>query len=98
MLASPLADLSIRFFRSVYRALRRANVSRKEAHWSDDDYDVFDGHQDVGRIFRVCAITYSGRSRSRKLFSLTNMPPARLALIQAVAPACSWIASVKPPG
>ena len=36
---------------------------------------------------RLCAITYSGRSRSRKLFSLTIMPLARFALIQAVDPA-----------
>jgi hypothetical protein len=35
--------------------LRRANVSRKGGHWSDDDYDVFDGGRDVGLIFRVNA-------------------------------------------
>jgi hypothetical protein len=31
--------------------LRRAKVSRKGSHSSDDDYDVFDGERDVGRIF-----------------------------------------------
>jgi hypothetical protein len=35
--------------------LRRANVSRKGGHWNDDDFDVFDGDQDVGRIFRMNA-------------------------------------------
>jgi hypothetical protein len=28
--------------------LRRANVSRKRGHWSDDDYDVIDGGRDIG--------------------------------------------------
>jgi hypothetical protein len=32
--------------------LRRANVSRISGEWNDDDYDVFDGGRDVGRIFR----------------------------------------------
>jgi hypothetical protein len=32
--------------------LRRANVSRKGGQWQDDDYDVFDGKRDVGRIFQ----------------------------------------------
>jgi hypothetical protein len=31
--------------------LRRANVSRKSGEWKDEDYDVFDGDRDVGRIF-----------------------------------------------
>jgi hypothetical protein len=33
--------------------LRRANASRKGGHWSDDDYDVFDGDREVGRIYCV---------------------------------------------
>ena len=33
--------------------LRRANVSRKSGQWQDEDYDVFDGERDVGRIFLV---------------------------------------------
>jgi hypothetical protein len=33
--------------------LRRANVSRKGGDWNDDDFDVFDGDLDVGRIYRV---------------------------------------------
>jgi hypothetical protein len=35
--------------------LRRANVSRISGHWDDDDYDVFDCEQDVGRIYRANA-------------------------------------------
>jgi hypothetical protein len=30
---------------------RRANVSRISGHWSQTDYDDFDGKRDVGRIF-----------------------------------------------
>jgi len=33
--------------------LRHANVSRKGGHWNDDDFDVFAGDQDVGRIFKT---------------------------------------------
>ena len=33
--------------------LRRANVSRKGGSWQDDDYDVFDGDRDVGRIYLI---------------------------------------------
>jgi hypothetical protein len=32
--------------------LRPANVSREGGHWQDEDYDVFDGDRDVGRIFQ----------------------------------------------
>ena len=41
---------------------------------------------------------YSGRPRSRKLFSLTFSPRARFWLIQAVAPACSCLAGSNRPG
>jgi hypothetical protein len=37
--------------------LRRANVSRKSGDWNDDDFDVFDGDRDVGRIYRINAAT-----------------------------------------
>lgn len=32
--------------------LRRASVSRKSGSWDDNDFDVFDGDREVGRIFR----------------------------------------------
>jgi hypothetical protein len=45
-----------RYRSTMSLALRRANVSRKGGHWQDDDYDVFDGKDDlVGRIYRVNA-------------------------------------------
>jgi hypothetical protein len=30
--------------------LKRASKSRPDGTWSDDDYDVFDGEQHIGRI------------------------------------------------
>jgi hypothetical protein len=33
--------------------LRRANISRKGGPWQHEDYDVFDGERDVGRIYRL---------------------------------------------
>jgi hypothetical protein len=33
--------------------LCRANVSRISGQWQDEDYDVFDGERDVGRIYLV---------------------------------------------
>ena len=30
--------------------LKRANKSRGGSHWSDDDYDVYDGERVIGRI------------------------------------------------
>jgi hypothetical protein len=35
--------------------LRRAAESRPSGQWQNDDYDVFDGERDVGRIYRVNA-------------------------------------------
>jgi len=32
--------------------LRRANVSRISGQWQHEDFDVFDGERDVGRIFQ----------------------------------------------
>jgi hypothetical protein len=39
--------------------LRRASASRKGGHWQHEDYDVFDGDSDVGRIYLVDG--YGGR-------------------------------------
>jgi hypothetical protein len=39
--------------RSMQLTLRRASASRTSGHWDDDDFDVFDGEQDVGQIYRV---------------------------------------------
>jgi hypothetical protein len=33
--------------------LRRPNVSRQGGHWQHENYDVFDGDRDVGRIYLV---------------------------------------------
>jgi hypothetical protein len=33
--------------------LRRANVSRKGGPWQHEDYDVFDGDREIGRIYLV---------------------------------------------
>jgi hypothetical protein len=35
--------------------LRRASVSRRSGEWQHDDFAVFDGDRDVGRIYRVDA-------------------------------------------
>jgi hypothetical protein len=32
--------------------LRRATLSRTSGRWKDEDFDVFDGERDVGRIFQ----------------------------------------------
>jgi hypothetical protein len=39
----------------VTLVLRRASVSRQGGEWNDDDFDVFDGEREVGRIYRVNA-------------------------------------------
>ena len=33
--------------------LRRANVSRQDGSWQREDYDVFDGDREIGRIYLV---------------------------------------------
>ena len=33
--------------------LRRANVSRKGGPWPHDDFDVFDGERQIGRVYLV---------------------------------------------
>jgi hypothetical protein len=43
--------------------LRRANVSRKSGEWQHEDYDVFDGDRDIGRIYLVDG-TAAGRTGS----------------------------------
>src|SRR5665213_1369782 len=40
--------------------LKRASKSRPDGQWSDDDYDVFDGDQHIGRIMW----THAARGRS----------------------------------
>jgi hypothetical protein len=35
--------------------LRRGHASRISGSWQDEDYDVFDGDRDVGRIYLVHA-------------------------------------------
>jgi hypothetical protein len=39
--------------------LRRANIFRKGGPWQQEDYDVFDGEQNVGRIY--CVNAYAGK-------------------------------------
>ena len=39
--------------RPMRLVLRRANVPRKGGSWQHEDYDVFDGHRDVGRVYLV---------------------------------------------
>jgi hypothetical protein len=36
--------------------LKRASKSRSSGHWSDDDYDVFDNGQHIGRIMWTPAV------------------------------------------
>jgi hypothetical protein len=38
-------------FERLDQALRRT----REGYWNDDDFDVFDGDRDVGRVYRVNA-------------------------------------------
>jgi hypothetical protein len=40
--------------------LRRANVSRKGGPWQHEDYDVFDGEREVGRIYLIDSFGRSG--------------------------------------
>jgi hypothetical protein len=43
--------------------LKRASKSRPSGQWSDDDYDVFDGGQHIGRIvWRYAAPEYRQRT------------------------------------
>jgi hypothetical protein len=37
----------------VQLILRRANVSRKSGYWQHEDYDVFDGEREIGRIYLI---------------------------------------------
>jgi hypothetical protein len=40
---------------ATHLTLRRASVSRPSGSWQHDDFDVFDGGRDVGRIYRINA-------------------------------------------
>ena len=35
--------------------LRRASISRSSGQWSEDDYNVYAGQRNVGRIFKADA-------------------------------------------
>jgi hypothetical protein len=37
--------------------LRRANVPRPSGSWDENDFNVFDGERDVGRIYKINAAT-----------------------------------------
>jgi hypothetical protein len=43
---------------SLNLTLRRASISRPSSSGDDNDYDVFDGERDVGRIY--CVTDYPG--------------------------------------
>jgi hypothetical protein len=47
--------------RSVQLILRPASVSRISGSWQQEDYDVFDGDRDVGRVYLVDAYGASRR-------------------------------------
>jgi hypothetical protein len=41
------------FMAVVHLTLRRADVSRISGTWQEEDFDVFDGERDVGRVYLV---------------------------------------------
>jgi hypothetical protein len=41
--------------------LKRASKSRSSGTWSDDDYDVFDGEQHIGRNVRGSGAAFKVR-------------------------------------
>ena len=51
--------------------LKRASKSRPSGHWSDDDYDVFDGDQLIGRILW----THAASERSPWFWTITARVP-----------------------
>ena len=51
--------------------LTRASKSRPSGEWSDDDYDVFDGEQHIGRIL----LTHAASRDTPRFWTITARVP-----------------------